>query len=211
MPYMTKWAALSSGRVVSTVGTLLRPPINRTTAAHRTAGAYAIARLTAPPWLNWEKCGDSGLCDKGCRAYYYCMAGKLSPAAQTQLLTYQGFNQLVGRINALVEQFATAKSGHENIRSALKRSAGQAKLQFMTSGLASLSQLSGAIEMTAGRGGPPGALARALREQVGQLKFGIELGIRTIMREDAELQQKKKLAKEAAARVNEHILREQEK
>lgn len=139
------------------------------------------------------------------------MAGKVSPAAQVQLATYASFNQLVGRINALVEQFATAKSGHENIRSSLKRTAATAKLQFMTAGLASLSQLSGAIEMTAGRGGPPGALGRALREQVGQLKFGIELGIRTIMREDAELQDKKKLAKEAAARVDQHIRNEENK
>jgi len=133
------------------------------------------------------------------------MAGKLSPVAQQQLALYEGFNQQVGRINALVEQFATAKVGHENIRASLKRAAGQSKLQFMTSGLASLSQICGGIELTAGRGGPPNALARALREQVGQLKFGIELGMRTVMRDDEEYQQKKKLAKEATQRVNDHI------
>lgn len=139
------------------------------------------------------------------------MAGKLSPAAQVQLATYANFTTVVGRINALVEQFATAKSGHENIRASLKRTAGQAKLQFMTSGLASLSQLSGAIELTAGRGGAQGALSRALREQVGQLKFGMELGIRTITRDDAELQAKKKLEKEAMNRARDHAIQETKK
>jgi hypothetical protein len=139
------------------------------------------------------------------------MAGNLSPAAQVQLATYERFNQQIGRINSLVEQFATAKVGHDNIRASLKRTAGQAKLQFMTSGLAAMSQLAGTIEMTAGRGGPVPALTRQLREQVGQLKFGVELGIRQIMRDDAEVQAAKKLSKAAGQRAKEHAIEEEEK
>jgi hypothetical protein len=125
------------------------------------------------------------------------MAGKHSPAAQQKLATYEGFTNEVGRINSLVEQFAVAKVGHENFRSSIKRSAAQSKLKFMTMGLAQLSQICGAIEMAAGRGGPPATQVRGLRELVGQLKFQIELEIRTVLREDEEVMAEIKRRKEA--------------
>jgi hypothetical protein len=129
------------------------------------------------------------------------MAGKLSPVAQQQLAVYEGFTQEVGRIHSLVEQFATAKTGHENLRAMIKRSAGMSKLKFMTQGLAQLSQICGSIEMAAGRGGPPAAAARGLRELVGQLKFQVELGIRGVMRDDEEYQVAKKKKKEELNRA----------
>lgn len=126
------------------------------------------------------------------------MAGKYSPAAQQQLAKYEAFMNDVGRINSLTEQYAAAKTGADNFKQSLKRAAGQAKLKFMTSGLAQLSQICGAIELQASRSGNQGALARALREQVGNLKFQIDLEMRVIIKEDEALTHAKKKAKEDA-------------
>jgi hypothetical protein len=127
------------------------------------------------------------------------MAGKMSPGAQVAIALLEGFVQTVGRINSLVEQFAVAKQGHETLRGMIKREAGHAKLRFMTSGLGQLSQQAGAIEMAAARGGSTSVQARTLRELTGSLKFQLDFEMRTILREDAELQMKKKREKEASS------------
>jgi hypothetical protein len=129
------------------------------------------------------------------------MAGKYSPAAQQELAKYEGFMQYVGRIHSLTEQYAAAKTGQDNLKAALKRAAGQAKLRFMTSGLAQLSQICGAIELQASRTAAQGAMARALREQVANLKFQIDLEMRVIIKEDMALTVSKKLAKESVERA----------
>lgn len=127
------------------------------------------------------------------------MAGKLSPTAQQRLALYESFTNEVGRINSLIEQFAVAKTGQDNLRASIKRAASQSKLKFMTQGLAQLSQICGTIAMTAGRAGPPAGIARALREHIGALKFQIELEMRTIVREDEDMQAAKKKLKEQEA------------
>ena len=129
------------------------------------------------------------------------MAGKYSPAAQQELAKYEGFLQDVGRIHSLTEQYAAAKSGQDNFKASLKRAAGQAKLRFMTSGMAQLSQICSAIELQASRTAAQGAMARALREQVANLKFQIDLEMRIIMKEDEALTQTKKIAKAAVERA----------
>jgi hypothetical protein len=115
------------------------------------------------------------------------MAGKLSPYAQERIGLLESFTQNIGRLNSLVEQYATVKTGHEALNASIKRLAGQLKLKLSGSGLDSMSQLCGAIEMIAARGGQPGMKGRMLRENVGSLKFQIELAIRTVLREDEEL------------------------
>jgi hypothetical protein len=125
------------------------------------------------------------------------MSGKMSPAAQVKLANFERFVAEVGRINALVEQFAVAKTGQDNIKAMIKRQAAQSKLKFMTTGLAQLSQNCAAIELAAARSGSQGAQARTLRELVGQLKFQIDFEIRTVLREDADEQARKKKEKEA--------------
>jgi hypothetical protein len=110
----------------------------------------------------------------------------------------EGFVQGVGRLNALVEQYAAAKTGHDNIVSMIKRQANQLKAKMMGVGLDQMSQLCGAIEMAAGRPGNPGAKTRLLRELVGGLKFQLDLSIRTVVREDQELKASKAAAAEKA-------------
>lgn len=129
------------------------------------------------------------------------MAGKYSPAAQQELAKYEGFMHDVGRIHSLSEQYAAAKAGQENIKSSLKRAAGQAKLKFMTSGMAQLSQICGAIELQASRTAAQGYMSRALREHVANLKFQIDLEMRVIIKEDIALTASKKIAKEAVERA----------
>lgn len=127
------------------------------------------------------------------------MAGKYSPVAQQELAKYESFMQDVGRIHSLSEQFAVAKAGQDNLKSMLKRAAGQTKLKFMTQGLAQLSQICGAIELQASRTAPQPVMTRALREHVGNLKFQIELEMRLIIKEDMALTHAKKDAKQKAA------------
>ena|SRR5688572_9971301 len=120
------------------------------------------------------------------------MASKLSPGAQVRMALLEGFAQPVGRLNGLVEQYAAAKVGHENLNATIRRTASQMKIKLMGVGLDSMAQLCGAIEQTAARGGQPGQKARTLREHVGGLKFQLELAIRTVVREDTELKAKEK-------------------
>jgi hypothetical protein len=127
------------------------------------------------------------------------MAGKLTPAAQQRVVLLESFTNDIGRLNALVEQYAVAnKAGHENLNSSIRRLAGQLKLKLMGGGLDAMSQLCGAIEMAAARGLQPQQKTRIMRENVGSLKFQMELAIRTTVREDDELRMKAKAKAEQA-------------
>ncbi len=120
------------------------------------------------------------------------MAGKLSAGAQQRVVLLESFTNDIGRLNSLVEQFAVAKAGTENINSSIRRLAGQLKLKLMGGGLDAMSQLCGSIEMAAARGLQPAQKTRIMRENVGSLKFQIELAIRTTIREDDEMKAKAK-------------------
>jgi hypothetical protein len=116
------------------------------------------------------------------------MAGKLSPAAHQKLATLNEFQTRVLRVHGLVEQFATARADHEGLAMSIRRAFQQLKIQFMGAGFDAQSQLCGAMEMAAGRGGSPAARSRILREGVGQLRFQIELEQRAVVSEDADRQ-----------------------
>lgn len=127
------------------------------------------------------------------------MASKLSPGAQVRMALLEGFVPHVGRMNALVEQYATVKTGHDNINGQIKRLAAQLKIKLMGVGLDQMSQLCGSIEQAAGRAGTPGPKARLLRELVGSLRFQLDLSIRSVIREDEELRATNKAKQEKAA------------
>lgn len=103
-------------------------------------------------------------------------------------------------MNGLVEQYASAKVGHENLNSSIRRTAGQMKIKLMGVGLDTMAQLCGAIEQTAARGGQPNQKSRTLREHVGNLKFQLELAIRSVVREDEEVKAKEKAKASAAGK-----------
>lgn len=127
------------------------------------------------------------------------MAGKLSAGAQQRVVLLESFTNDIGRLNSLVEQYAVAnKAAHENLNSSIRRLAGQLKLKLMGGGLDAMSQLCGVIEMAAARGLQPQQKTRIMRENVGSLKFQVELAIRTTIREDGEQRAKEKAQAEKA-------------
>jgi hypothetical protein len=124
------------------------------------------------------------------------MAGKLSPVAQQRVIQLESFTNEIGRLNSLIEQYAVApKTAHENLNSSIRRLAGQLKLKLTGGGLDALGQSCGAIEMAASRGLQPQQKTRIMRENIGSVKFQIELAIRTIVREDTEARAKDKAEK----------------
>lgn len=124
------------------------------------------------------------------------MAGKLGPAAQQRVLLLESFTNDIGRLNSLIEQYAAAtRTAHENLNSSIRRLAGQLKLKMTGAGLDAMGQACGAIEMAASRGLQPQQKSRIMRENVGSLKFQIELAIRTVIREDGEQKAKEKADK----------------
>jgi hypothetical protein len=98
----------------------------------------------------------------------------------------------------LVERYAATRDEHqaEMMAQPLKRAFGKLKLELMGAGLDSLSQLAGAMEIAAGRGGAKNSKARILREGVGSLRFQIEQEQRKTISEDEEEQRRAEAAAE---------------
>ena len=120
---------------------------------------------------------------------------KMSPSAALKVTELESYSPRVGRLNALVEQFAAEKVNPDNWSHQIKRTAGDLRLALMTAGFESLSQICGTIVMTLSRSGNHGVKTRALREHIGNLKFQLENAIRTVVRED-ELARRKEEEKE---------------
>lgn len=127
------------------------------------------------------------------------MAGKLSPKAQIKINALRTMTDKVQHVYGMVERFATTRNAKEADRLAqpMKRAFGKLKLDLMGAGFDSMSQLAGAMEIAAGRGGSAKNKARILREGVGSLRFQVEQEQRKIAAED-EREQRQAAAKEAA-------------
>ena len=115
---------------------------------------------------------------------------KISPSAAIKVTELESYSARVGRLNSLVEQFAAERVNPDNWSHQIKRTAGDLRLKLMTSGWESLSQICGSMVMTVSRSGNHGVKTRALREQVGSLKFQLENSIRTVLREDEHARRK---------------------
>lgn len=112
------------------------------------------------------------------------MAGKLSPAAQVRLAALRDLSHRVQHIHGLVEQFAAAKQGHDQLAHSIKRAFARLKLAFMGAGLDQMSQLAAGMELAAGRTTSQQTKTRILREGVASLKFQLDLEQRAVMSED---------------------------
>ena len=113
------------------------------------------------------------------------MAGNLSPIAQQKLAQLEIYKPRVAHLHTLVETYVAAKTNQETILAAVKRAADTLKLSFLTAGFEPMSQTCRGIWMAAQRGTQV-TKGKAFREQVGALKFQMELEARTILREDQE-------------------------
>lgn len=88
-------------------------------------------------------------------------------------------------LHGLVEQFAAARSGQEQLAQTIKRQLGKLKLKFMGAGFDQLSQLAGAMQIAAGRTTSQNTKARILRDGVGSIKFQLELEERLIRQQES--------------------------
>ena len=116
---------------------------------------------------------------------------KLSAGANLRIGLIGEFLTKVARVNGLVEQYAAAKNNPAMYELPAMRAVQQLKLQFMSNGFDTLSQLCGAMETTLRRGGSQQTKTRVLREGVATLKFQLELAARMTKSEDEELQRRK--------------------
>jgi hypothetical protein len=105
----------------------------------------------------------------------------------------------VQHVHGMVEKYAAEKNAKlaDRMSQPMKRAFGKLKLDLMGAGLDSMSQLAGAMEIAAGRGGSQRNKARILREGVGSLRFQVEQEQRKL---EAEDQREQKRAEEAEAR-----------
>jgi hypothetical protein len=112
------------------------------------------------------------------------MAGKLSASASTRVAELEAYMPKVMHLNNLIENYAAAKVNPDSFLQSLKRSGDQLKMKLLSAGFAQMSQICGAMVMTASRAGNQGTKTRALREHFGNLKFQLELEIRSTIRDD---------------------------
>ena len=114
------------------------------------------------------------------------MAGKYSPKAQIKINALRRMADKVAHVHGMVEKFATEKNPKvaERMAHPMKRAFGKLKLDLMGAGFDTMSQLAGAMEIAAGRGGSQRNKARILREGVGSLRFQVEQEERKIAAED---------------------------
>ena len=124
------------------------------------------------------------------------MAGKLSPKAQIKMSALRNMADKVQHVHGMVEKFATEKNPKiaERMSMPLKRAFGKLKLDLMGAGFDYMSQLAGAMEIAAGRGGSQRNKARVLREGVGSLRFQVEQEQRKLVAEDQREQQREEQA-----------------
>jgi hypothetical protein len=125
----------------------------------------------------------------------------LSPGAQMQMATLRRMADKVQHVHGLVERYASTRDPRqvEMLTQPMKRAFGRLKLELMGAGLDTLSQLAGAMEIAAGRGGPPQSKGRILREGVGSLRSQIDQEQRKVAQEDKSAQARAAETKSATA------------
>ncbi len=103
-----------------------------------------------------------------------------------------------------VERYAGTRNPKqaEMLTMPLKRAFGRLKIEFMGAGFDALSQLAGAMEIAAGRGGSLSTKSRILREGVGSMRFQVEHAQRHVVLEDRARQQAR--AARDAERAQQH-------
>jgi hypothetical protein len=130
------------------------------------------------------------------------MAGPLSPSAQQRIAALNKMADKVQHVYGLVERFASSRDEKQAQQQTqpLKRAFGKLKIELMGAGFDGMSQLAGAMEIAAGRGGALRTKIRILREGIGSLRFQVEQEIRKTVSEDEQSRSKEGSAGEEAAR-----------
>lgn len=104
----------------------------------------------------------------------------ITPRGQAKLSALSEIQRTTQTLHSLTEQFATAKVHEDQFAQQLKRRYGRLKLKLMGAGFDRLSQLAGAMEIAAGRGGSNRNKARVLREGIASMKSQLDIEERVV-------------------------------
>jgi hypothetical protein len=120
------------------------------------------------------------------------MAGKLSISAQQTIAFFDEVRKKTDRLYALVEQFAAAKSGQDQLVGPIGRTAVDVGQMFMTKGYGVMADTANQIAMLAKRGGSTNTKSRGFREMVNSIRAAMETSIKIVIAEEAHKDEEKK-------------------
>jgi len=121
------------------------------------------------------------------------VVGKLSIAAQQQMLFFDEVKTKVDRLHSLIEQMVVAKIGQAEFMGPIGRTATDVQRIFMNGGYGVMADSANQIAMNAKRGGSMQMKIRSFRELVSSIKAAMDTNIKMIIAEEAH--------KEEAARA----------
>ncbi len=102
------------------------------------------------------------------------MAGGIGPRERERLALLETMVQRVQQLHGLVERLAAERVDPDAIALNVKRTLTRMKRDFAGAGLDEMAQLSGSLELAAGRGGSKSFKVRILREGVGSLRAHLD-------------------------------------
>ncbi len=108
----------------------------------------------------------------------------ITPRGQAKLGRLAEVQRAAQTIHGLTEQFATAKSGDDQIARQIKRRYRQYKLQLTAAGFDHLSQLAAAMEIAAGRTNSWRTKVRILRDGIASIRIQLEVEEKEIVRSE---------------------------
>jgi hypothetical protein len=120
------------------------------------------------------------------------MAGKLSIQAQQTIAFFDEVKVKVDRLYALVEQFAAAKTGQDQLTGPIGRTAVDVSQMFMTKGYGVMADSANQIAMLAKRGGSVNTKQRGFREMVNSIRAAMETNLKILIAEEAHKDDEKK-------------------
>ncbi len=113
------------------------------------------------------------------------MAGKMSIAAQQEMVFFDEARKKMDRLHSLVEQVAAAKTGQDQFMGPITRTAVEVQRLFMNKGYGVMADTANQIAMNAKRGGGMNMKIRTFRELVNSIKAAMETRIKVIIAEES--------------------------
>lgn len=112
------------------------------------------------------------------------MAGKLSIAAQQEMVFFEEAKKKIDHLHALIEQMAAAKIGQVELMGPIGRAATDVQRVLMNGGYGVMADSANQITMNAKRGGGMNMKIRAFRELVNSIKAAMDTRIKVMIAED---------------------------
>ena len=113
------------------------------------------------------------------------MVGKLSIAAQQEMVFFDEARKKVDHLHSLIEQVAAAKANQQQFMGPIQRTATDVQRLFMNAGYGVMADSANQIGMQAKRGGGMNMKVRAFREIVNSIKSAMDTRVKIIIAEEA--------------------------